>query len=239
MLKLIVCIFIMIAVCWSQEHLTCLRTDEVLSQQSAQTTQRTLQGPPGKRGAKGQVGSRGIKGQKGEPGIPENPQMNMVRDKLNSLTQQLDAIKNLTRKTQEVIDAVKNGLLVNSYFYVYKLTSTRQSWQESRQLCRNWEGDLAVHGVQTLENRRKLFQSFSIGYHYWIGASDMVSEGNWTWLNGEPASSSELIWPSGEPNGGRTENCVFVVAQLGHTHIDRVHDVSCAIDLQGLCEKKI
>ena len=31
--------------------------------------------------------------------------------------------------------------------YQYKVTSTRQDWQASRQTCRGWGGDLAVYGV--------------------------------------------------------------------------------------------
>ena len=231
----------MITACWSQEHLTCLRTDDVFAQQNPQISQRTVQGPPGKRGVKGHQGSSGIKGQKGEPGIPDNSQMNMVRDQLNSLTQELEALKNQTWDNRRIIEAVTKSyvLHVPPNMYAYKLTSSRQSWQESRQLCQNWGGDLAVHGVKTLENRKKLLQSLSNNYHYWIGASDITSEGNWVWLNGESASRSELIWASGEPDGGRRENCVDVVSQPVRSDINRAHDHSCTIDFQGLCEKKI
>ena len=65
MLKLVVCIISLSAVCCAREHLTCLRTDDILNQQSQQTPHKALHGPPGKRGAKGQVGSRGSPGQKG------------------------------------------------------------------------------------------------------------------------------------------------------------------------------
>ena len=243
MLKLIVCILILVTACGSQEHLTCLRTDDILAQQNSQITQRTVQGPPGKRGAKGQLGSSGIKGQKGEPGIPDNPQMNIVRDQLHSITQELEALKNQTRDNRRVIDAVIKSyvLYVPPNIYVYESTSPRQSWQESRQLCQNWGGDLAVHGVKTLQNRRKLFQSLSIDYHYWIGASDIASEGNWVWLNGERASSSELIWASArnEPNGGRRENCIVVVGEHNRSDVDLAHDNSCTNAHVGLCEKKI
>ena len=62
MLKLVACIIVLVVVCCAQEHLTCLRTGDLMNHQSPQTSQRILQGPPGKRVAKGQVGSRGIPG---------------------------------------------------------------------------------------------------------------------------------------------------------------------------------
>ena len=46
----------------------------------------------------------------------------MVQDQLNSLTQELKALKNQSKKTQEVIDALKNESFVNSHLYVNKLT---------------------------------------------------------------------------------------------------------------------
>ena len=240
MFKLVGCIFFMVTACESQEHLTCLRTQDVLTQQNLQTPQQTVQGPPGKRGAKGQVGSSGIKGQKGEPGIPDNHQMNMIRDQLHSLTQELETVKNQSRDNRRIIEAVIENyvLYLPPHMYVYKLTSNRQSWQESRQLCQNWGGDLAVQGVKTLQNRRKLLQSLLIDHHYWIGASDIASEGNWVWLNGKRASSSELIWASGEPSGHRNENCILVVGESDRTDTNRAHDASCRENFLGICEKK-
>ena len=241
MLKLAACIFIMVTACESQEHLTCLRTQDVLTQQNPQTSQQTVQGPPGKRGAKGQVGSSGIKGQKGEPGIPDNSQMNMIREQLHSLTQELEAVKNQSKDNRRIIEAVIENyvLYLPPHVYVYKLTSDRQSWPKIRELCQNCGGDLAVHGVKSLKNRRKLLQSLSIDYHYWIGASDIASEGNYVWINGERGSSSELIWASTEPNSGRNENCIVVVGESGRADINRAHDESCSDNFLGLCEKKI
>ena len=133
MLKSVIYIFIMITACWSQEHLACLRTDDVFAQQNSQAIKQTVQGPPGKRGPKGQIGSSGIKGQKGEPGIADNSQMNMVRDRLNSLTQELETLRNQTRDIQRVIEAVIESyvLHVPPNMYAYKLASSRQPWQES------------------------------------------------------------------------------------------------------------
>ena len=93
MLKLVVCIIILTAVCDAREHLTCLRSDDVLHQQSPQTPLRALQGSPGKMGPRGQSGSPGRSGQKGWPGIPDNRQINLLRDQLNSLSREVEAQK--------------------------------------------------------------------------------------------------------------------------------------------------
>ena len=58
MLKLAFCIIVLTAVCSAQEHLTCLRTDDVLNRQNQQHSQRALQGSPGKRSPRGHVGAR-------------------------------------------------------------------------------------------------------------------------------------------------------------------------------------
>ena len=190
MLKLVVCIIVLTAVCSAQEHLTCLRTDDILSRQSQQHSQRALQGSPGKRGPRGQVGSRGSPGQKGEPGIPDDQQIKLLRDQLDSLSQEVEALKNRTRENGQLAVGALKGLYIPPHVYIYRLTSASQSWQQSQDICRNWGGTLAVHGVKTRENRKALIQNLSINSYFWIGVNDIVSEGNWVWANGERANSS-------------------------------------------------
>ena len=240
MLKLVVCIIVLIAVCSAQEHLTCLRTDDVLNRQNQQHSQRALQGSPGKRGPRGQVGSRGSPGQKGEPGIPDDQQIKLLRDQLDSLSQEVEALKNQSRENGQLAVGALKGLHIPPHVYIYRLTPARQSWQQSQEFCRNWGGTLAVHGVKTRENRKTLIQNLSIGNtHFWIGVNDIASEGNWVWVNGERASSSELIWGSGQPNGGRNENCVVVHGYPGSSHLGLAYDGGCARSFPGLCEKQI
>ena len=241
MLKLVVCIIVLTAVCSAQEHLTCLRTDDVLNRQNQQHSQTALQGSPGKRGPRGEVGSRGSPGQKGEPGILDDQQIKLLRDQLDSLSQEVEALKSQSRENRQLAVGaltLSKGLYIPPHVYIYRLTSARQSWQQSQNICRNWGGTLAVHGVKTRENRKTLIQNLSIGnINFWIGVNDIASEGNWLWVNGKRASSSELIWRSGEPNGGRNENCVFVSGQP--SFVELAFDHSCATSYQGLCEKQI
>ena len=235
MMKLVVCIIILAAVCSAQEHLTCLRTNDVLNQQSPQTPQRAAQGPPGKRGAKGQVGSRGRPGQKGEPGIPDNHQIDLLRDQFDSLSREMEVLKN----ESSIIRILNNRMLyLAPHIYIYEVTPNTQSWQNSQKYCQNWGGTLAVYGVKTLENRKTLIQNLSINMRFfWIGANDIASEGKWIWVNGEPASSSELIWQSGQPNNDG--DCVRLLGYSTSSNFGIAADGRCTTSSIGLCEKKI
>ena len=70
MLRPVVRIIILASVCCAQELLTCLRTDNALTQQSLQTPQRALQGSPGEREQKSEVGLRVNSGKKGNLEFP-------------------------------------------------------------------------------------------------------------------------------------------------------------------------
>ena len=80
MLNIVVYTILLAAVCCGQqEHLTCLRTDDVLAA----------------------MGSRGDPGQKGEPGVVDDHQLNLIRNQLNSFSQELEALKNQSEKNQQ------------------------------------------------------------------------------------------------------------------------------------------
>ena len=236
MLKLVICIIILTAVCDAREHLTCLSTDDVLNQQNPQA----LQGYPGKMGPRGQSGSRGRPGQKGEPGIPDNRQINLLRDQLDFLSQEIEAQKNRSQKNRQLIAAVGKGLYLPPHVYVYQLTPDSQSWQASQEFCQNWGGNLAMHGVKTLENRKKIIEMMSINIAFWIGGNDIASEGNWIWINGGRASSSELVWMSGEPNNvDGNEDCVAVIGNTQRPTLGLAWDSPCTSSFRGLCEKPL
>ena len=186
------------------------------------------------------MGSRGRLGQKGEPGIPDDQQIKLLRDQLDSLSQEVEALKNQSRENRQLtMDVFTKGLYIPPHVYIYRLTPVGQSWQQSQEFCRNWGGTLAVHGVKTRENRKTLTQNLSISNRFWIGVNDIASEGNWVWVNGERASSSGLIWRSTQPNGGRNAIRVTVYGEPTSPYLGLAFDIQCAASRQGLCEKLI
>ena len=73
-------------ICSAQEHLTCLRTEEVLTPAPPSTPRATHQGVPGKKGPvglKGETGSDGIKGQKGDAGVPDSSQIEALQGRMS------------------------------------------------------------------------------------------------------------------------------------------------------------
>ena len=136
-------------------------------------------------------------------------------------------------------DNFRKGVYVPPHLYIYTLTPGSQTWQQSREFCRNWGGDLAVYGMKTLKNRRKLIKNLPIDNHFWIGANDIAAEDDWMWVNGQPTNSSELIWFSGEPNDvAHTQNCVCVFANSVPLPSDGLaYDHTCSDTRLGLCEK--
>ena len=100
MLKLVVCITILTAVCDAREHLTCLRTGDVSNY---------------------------------------NQQINLLRDQLNLLSQEVEAQKNQSSKNRQLslIAILENGSYLHPHVYVYQLPPDGQSWQQSQELSQN------------------------------------------------------------------------------------------------------
>ncbi|XP_070547771.1 C-type lectin lectoxin-Thr1-like [Ptychodera flava] len=125
------------------------------------------------------------------------------------------------------ISSVKSGLhytcrrawpWTKSCYYIY--TQCVYTWSQAKQQCRNYGATLV-----TISDRaeNKYLSDFIDGRFgkVWIGLNDRQAEGCWVWDSGK--SSSYRNWYVGEPNGGRSENCV---AMRSHRQ-GRWNDESC------------
>ncbi|CAL4076106.1 unnamed protein product, partial [Meganyctiphanes norvegica] len=66
------------------------------------------------------------------------------------------------------------------------------------------------------------------GQAIWVGASDIVTDGSWTWTNGQ-AVDNNFPWNNNEPNGRGNENCLATWGQ-GY------NDYTCGSGLKYICE---
>ncbi|MBR3200925.1 MAG: protein kinase [Mogibacterium sp.] len=96
-------------------------------------------------------------------------------------------------------DAVEN----NGHFY--KVVDEPMFWTQAKKACEAQNGHLATvldaHEEAVIED---LIESRGTLYHYWLGASDSASEGNWKWVTGEKVpmkgQSGYQKWCGNQPN---------------------------------------
>lgn len=115
--------------------------------------------------------------------------------------------------------------------------SPGKTWDQASIACQSWGGSLAVLATEgEIDAVEPSLDSDSGAM--WIGATDLVAEGNFAWQNGEPwvYQNGKLPWedhffPPNEPNGGTGENCVEIYEN------GRLNDESCAQVHDYLCER--
>lgn len=106
-------------------------------------------------------------------------------------------------------------LMKTSCYYFSKFEpASRKNWSDSRADCIRQGGDLLV--INNLEEQQLISTNFpridSSGVWwmngFWIGLSDLRSQGTWTWINNMTETSAEY-WRSGQPSrdGPQSGNC--------------------------------
>ncbi|XP_063615155.1 macrophage mannose receptor 1-like [Penaeus indicus] len=118
------------------------------------------------------------------------------------------------------------------------VTWAEQTWGEARQMCAGASGDLlAITDVEVLRAVYLYIHAHGLsGNTFWLGGSDLESEGTWVYTTGEPVPMGTPFWglsdmsaPSQEPNGGTRENCLAI----GNFYNFR--DYSCGSKFYPLC----
>ena len=103
-----------------------------------------------------------------------------------------------------------------------------QTWHDAEEFCVSKGGHLASVNSQFEHNQlRELLKDEKKVQFVWLGGSDEEEEGVWVWSNGGPWRYPNYVWPwgSGEPDGFRGENCLFLMWSGGSD--DHWIDHSC------------
>ena len=76
------------------------------------------------------------------------------------------------------------------------------SWNASAQFCRNlWNGTGQMIRLRYPNEHRKIHDILGGGaLSYWIGASDINREEQWSWMDGCPVKPSIVKWAPGQPD---------------------------------------
>ncbi|XP_029599500.1 C-type lectin domain family 4 member M [Salmo trutta] len=155
-----------------------------------------------------------------------------LQTRYNTLTKERDQLQKETEHLkQSLVEKVcPQGWkkLGSSCYYV---STESKSWEESRQDCRNREAHLVV--INSQEKQTLVNWLCGRKSYVWIGLTDSVTEGTWKWVDDTPLTTK--YWNSGEPNGGRAENCVYFYSWSSDK--GEWWDYDCSYKYRWICEK--
>uniref|UniRef100_A0A3P9AVD0 C-type lectin domain-containing protein n=1 Tax=Maylandia zebra TaxID=106582 RepID=A0A3P9AVD0_9CICH len=153
---------------------------------------------------------------------------NLTTEREQLLTSYNNKVKERDQLQTRFEDMTKNRdnlqrKLQGNYFW-YQVSSEKKSWEESRRDCLKKGSDLMI-----INSREEQFKK-----SLWIGLTDSETDGRWKWVDGTRMTTS--YWNSGEPNGGRTENCGQIKV---YDSQNSWNDETCSNKHFWICEKRI
>ncbi|XP_029622415.1 C-type lectin domain family 4 member E [Salmo trutta] len=119
----------------------------------------------------------------------------------------------------------------------YFISTETKTWKESRDDCVERGADLVIINS-------KMEQEFLVGLNKgaWIGLTDSVTEGTWTWVDDTPLTIS--YWHLQQPDNGRDdptngeEDCVELNTETWPP-AKAWNDQSCSDNRHWICEKVV
>ncbi|KAK9968255.1 hypothetical protein ABG768_002589 [Culter alburnus] len=161
---------------------------------------------------------------------------------ITNITKERDGLifknKNLMNKR----DQLRNELLIRDGWIYYQssfyyMPNETNNWNKSRGDCTGRGADLVIINNKEEQDFVKNMSGAAV---VWIGLTDSDVENTWKWVDGSNMTSK--FWASGEPGGGRTENCVMTAAMLILTNYPILVgwlDEACNKPHQWICEKSM
>ncbi|CAL4184526.1 unnamed protein product, partial [Meganyctiphanes norvegica] len=92
----------------------------------------------------------------------------------------------------------KDGVIIGNQCLF--LGEERTNWEDAQQKCEATHHAANIHIIQSKGD-----------YAYWVGGSDLATEGTWLWSNGIHVDVDQLPWWSGNPSSGARQDCLMVV----------------------------
>ncbi|XP_067257578.1 C-type lectin domain family 10 member A-like isoform X2 [Chanodichthys erythropterus] len=162
----------------------------------------------------------------------DEEEMNIYADPINSFDVRTEPSDT---KRHQTLHHTGGWVYYQSSFYF--ISSESKSWTESRRYCTERGADLII-----IHNREEqdFVKNISGAAVVWIGLADSHVENRWKWVDGSILTSG--FWASGEPNGGRAENCAVTVAVPKLPEWPGLVgwiDEPCNRAYQWICEKNI
>ncbi|XP_056591964.1 CD209 antigen-like protein C isoform X2 [Triplophysa dalaica] len=161
--------------------------------------------------------------------LTNNMKLTEERDQLltkySKIKKDRDLINEQIHKLWKILNVTDKWLYRQPSFYF--ISSETKSWSESRRYCTQRGADLII--INNKEEQEFAVKATS-DYGVWIGLSDSDVEGTWNWVDGSTLTSG--FWRSGEPNGGKSENCAVFYSSGGYDYpCDRAYKWICEINI--------
>ncbi|KAM6980230.1 C-type lectin domain family 4 member M-like [Aplochiton taeniatus] len=108
----------------------------------------------------------------------------------------------------------------------------KRNWTWSRQDCRERGADLLI--INSSEEQAFVNGLGENGKNAWMGLSDILQEGLWTWVDGTPLTLN--FWEEGQPNShGGNQDCGEFVHRSGGR--GDWNDDGCFAEQNWICEQ--
>nr|XP_040021768.1 C-type lectin domain family 4 member E isoform X1 [Gasterosteus aculeatus aculeatus] len=123
----------------------------------------------------------------------------------------------------------------------YYFSNDKLDWLKSRDSCADMGGHLTI--LHTMEQHDALVEevkkSDGFDYHFWIGLSDLDSEGDWRWVDNTTLQHKYWDQLSSEPNnhqsgGEHGEDCATL-----DSHAKTWFDVPCEHIYKRICQMDV
>ena len=66
----------------------------------------------------------------------------------------------------------------------------------------------------------------------WMGATDVVKEGDFVWTDGTHLPLNASVWLPGNPSNSTNEDCLHIFSGA----IYRVNDIPCTVPMPYICQ---
>ncbi|XP_068800041.1 C-type lectin domain family 4 member F-like isoform X2 [Struthio camelus] len=143
------------------------------------------------------------------------------------------------------LDAASHGRLVQrlsiGWRYhdgkIYYFSSDRKSWQDAEDFCVSKQSHLT--SVTSLEEQEYLAREAGKTF-YWIGLTDLGTEGTWRWVDGTEYRQNMSFWAPQQPDN-------WDYGPLGREECAQIHPVgnglwndhNCNFTFAWICEKRL
>uniref|UniRef100_A0A7M4F5M9 C-type lectin domain-containing protein n=1 Tax=Crocodylus porosus TaxID=8502 RepID=A0A7M4F5M9_CROPO len=114
----------------------------------------------------------------------------------------------------------------------YYFSLQEMEWDKAKEQCKELHSQLVV--INNLAEQNFLAYRMQGRERYWLGLTDLNTEGKWEWIDGTDYMNGFTFWKKGEPNdSGTHEDCAHLWT-LGEWN-----DVYCTYKCHYICEKPV